>query len=116
MANPIILLSSLQHFSRYVSSLLAYNDLYLKVDLNLSMIPNRRNPHGNSVHESESTDVILFEALTGLNLSVFPTTYKMLNLVVDKFIDWNETKSSGDLYGKPSVLSLACADYKGIAL
>ena len=34
----------------------------------------------------------------------------MLNLVVDKFIEWNETKSCGDLYGKPTVLSLACAD------
>ena len=48
-----------------MSSLLAYNDLHLKMDLSLSRIPNRRNPHGNSVHESESTGVILFEALKG---------------------------------------------------
>ena len=45
-------------------AIIAYNDLHLKMDLSLSRIPNRRNPHG-SVHESESTGVILFEALKG---------------------------------------------------
>ena len=29
----------------------------------------------------------------------------MLHLVYDKFIDWNETKTFGDVCGKPTVLS-----------